>query len=144
MLIRLFQFFNIFKQNNKSYKNNLIDEFNLKESEAKFMTKIRNDLVHEGLFLDESFLKNINILSEDSNLKQLLSRTENLFKQVVLLAFYVEEIVVKYFILKLPFSNKGMEGILRLHQTSNPDEVLIFINAEFKDYEELYKQILKS
>ena len=58
------------------------------------MTKIRNDLVHEGLFLDESFLKNINILSEDSNLKQLLSRTENLFKQVVLLAFYVEEIVV--------------------------------------------------
>ena len=144
MLIRLFQFFNIFKQNNKSYKNNLIDEFNLKESEAKFIKEVRNDIVHEGLFLDESLLKNINILSEDSNLKQLLSRTENLFKQVVLLAFYVEEIVVKYFILKLPFSNKGMEGILRLHQTSNPDEVLIFINTEFKDYEELYKQILKS
>ncbi|WP_338958401.1 helix-turn-helix domain-containing protein [Fusobacterium vincentii] len=144
LLIRLFQFFDIFKEKDVNYKDALIEEFNLKESEAKFMTKIRNDLVHEGLFLDESLLKNINILSEDSNLKQLLSRTENLFKQVVLLAFYVEEIVVKYFILKLPFSNKGMEGILRLHQTSNPDEVLIFINTEFKDYEELYKQILKS
>ena len=109
MLIRLFQFFNIFKQNNKSYKNNLIDEFNLKESEAKFIKEVRNDIVHEGLFLDESLLKNIDILDENSNLKKLLFRTENLFKQVVLLAFYVEEIVIKYFILNLPFSKKDME-----------------------------------
>ena len=102
MLIRLFQFFNIFQQNNNSYKNNLIDEFNLKESEAKFIKEVRNDIVHEGLFLDESLLKNIDILDENSNLKKLLFRTENLFKQVVLLAFYVEEIVIKYFILNLP------------------------------------------
>ena len=126
-----------------NYKDALIEEFNLKESEAKFMTKIRNDLVHEGLFLDESLLKNINILEEDSNLKNLLSRTENLFKKVVLLAFYVEEIVVKYFILKLPFSNKGMEVLKGFSKTFG-FEISNSSRDEFKNYEELYKQILKS
>lgn len=143
LLIRLFQFFDIFKEKDVNYKDALIEEFNLKESEAKFITKIRNDLVHEGLFLDESLLKNINILSEDSNLKQLLSRTENLFKQVVLLAFYVEEIVVKYFILKLPFSNKGMEVFKGFSKTFG-FEISNSFSDEFKNYEELYKQILKS
>lgn len=143
LLIRLFQFFDIFKEKDVNYKDALIEEFNLKESEAKFITKIRNDLVHEGLFLDESLLKNINILSEDSNLKQLLSRTENLFKQVVLLAFYVEEIVVKYFILKLPFSNKGMEVFKDFSKTFG-FEISNSFSDEFKNYEELYKQILKS
>ena len=143
LLIRLFQFFDIFKENDTNYKNALMEEFNLKESEAKFMTKIRNDLVHEGLFLDESLLKNINILEEDSNLKNLLSRTENLFKKVVLLAFYVEEIVVKYFILKLPFSNKGMEVFKGFSKTFG-FEISNSSRDEFKNYEELYKQILKS
>lgn len=143
LLIRLFQFFDIFKENDINYKNALMEEFNLKESEAKFMTKIRNDLVHEGLFLDESLLKNINILEEDSNLKNLLSRTENLFKKVVLLAFYVEEIVVKYFILKLPFSNKGMEVFKGFSKTFG-FEISNSSRDEFKNYEELYKQILKS
>ena len=143
LLIRLFQFFDIFKENDTNYKNALMEEFNLKESEAKFMTKIRNDLVHEGLFLDESLLKNINILEENSNLKKLLSRTENLFKKVVLLAFYVEEIVVKYFILKLPFSNKGMEVFKGFSKTFG-FEISNSSRDEFKNYEELYKQILKS
>ena len=142
LLIRLFQFFDIFKKEDISYKKFLIDEFNLEESEAKFMTKIRNDLVHEALFLDESLLKNIDILDKNSNLKQLLSETENLFKQVILLAYYVEEIVVKYFISKLPFSDKGLNGIPRF--IYDFEERLLSINTEFKNYGELYKQILKS
>ena len=143
LLIRLFQFFDIFKQDNKSYKNNLIDEFNLEESEAKFIKEVRNDIVHEGLFLDESLLKNIDILDENSNLKKLLFRTENLFKQVVLLAFYVEEIVIKYFILNLPFSKKGMEVFNGLFEIFGL-EISNSLNGEFKNYEKLYKEILNS
>ena len=143
LLIRLFQFFDIFKQDNKSYKNNLIDEFNLEESEAKFIKEVRNDIVHEGLFLDESLLKNIDILDENSNLKKLLFRTENLFKQVVLLAFYIEEIVIKYFILNLPFSKKGMEVFNGLFEIFGL-KISNSLNGEFKNYEKLYKEILNS
>lgn len=143
LLIRLFQFFDIFKQDNKSYKNNLIDEFNLEESEAKFIKEVRNDIVHEGLFLDESLLKNIDILDENSNLKKLLFRTENLFKQVVLLAFYIEEILIKYFILNLPFSKKGMEVFNGLFEIFGL-KISNSLNGEFKNYEKLYKEILNS
>ncbi|MGL5049624.1 MAG: hypothetical protein ACRC6E_03210 [Fusobacteriaceae bacterium] len=75
-LVRLFQFFNIFKSNSsEKYKETLIKVFKIEEKEADFIKNIRNDIVHEGLFLDESISKNISDLNNsNSTLKDYFDR----------------------------------------------------------------------
>ncbi|WP_462351344.1 hypothetical protein [Fusobacterium varium] len=96
LLIRLLQFFEIFK-NKKTYKEALIKEFSIPKNEADFIKKIRNDLVHESLFIDESIEKNLAIVvAEESKLKNLLSITNDINKRSLIFAFYIEEIITVY------------------------------------------------
>lgn len=133
LLVRLLQFFEIFRSSNReSYRSILENKFNITDCEAIFIKKIRNDLIHEALFLDESIKKNILTLDNKSVLKQYLSKTENTLKQVIIVALYIEEIIVNYIISKLPQSNKY------LRFTNNN------INTEFKNFKEIYNQILLS
>ena len=107
-------------------------------SEAIFITKIRNDLVHGGLFLDESLNINFHFLEQTSILKVLLQKTDDLNKRVFLLAFYIEEIIVKYIISKLP-KNDNYLPILFLDFFQNREE-----NFEFHDFNRIYNEIIIS
>lgn len=95
-LLFYLHFFEIFK-NKKNYKIALIEEFLIPKEEAILITKIRNDLVHEGLYLDESIEKNL-ASSEigESFLKELLNKTNDINKKSIIFAFYIEEIITKY------------------------------------------------
>ena len=138
LLVRLLQFFDVFKAQQVYYKYNLIDKFGIEMSEAIFITKIRNDLVHEGLFLDESLNINFHFLEQTSILKVLLQKTDDLNKRVFLLAFYIEEIIVKYIISKLP-KNDNYLPILFLDFFQNREE-----NFEFHDFNRIYNEIIIS
>lgn len=138
LLVRLLQFFDVFKAQQVYYKYNLIDKFGIEMSEAIFITKIRNDLVHGGLFLDESLNINFHFLEQTSILKVLLQKTDDLNKRVFLLAFYIEEIIVKYIISKLP-KNDNYLPILFLDFFQNREE-----NFEFHDFNRIYNEIIIS
>lgn len=139
LLIRLLQFFDVFKAQQVHYKDNLINEFGIEKSEAIFIKEIRNDLVHEGLFLDESLNKNFYLLEQTSILKILLQKTDVTNKRVFLLAFYIEEIVTKYIISKLPKNNSYLPPPLFLNFFENIQE-----NCEFNDFNRIYNEIIIS
>ena len=139
LLIRLLQFFDVFKAQQVYYKDNLINEFGIEKSEAIFIKEIRNDLVHEGLFLDESLNKNFYLLEQTSILKILLQKTDVTNKRVFLLAFYIEEIVTKYIISKLPKNNSYLPPPLFLNFFENIQE-----NCEFNDFNRIYNEIIIS
>lgn len=139
LLIRLLQFFDVFKAQQVHYKDNLINEFGIEKSEAIFIKEIRNDLVHEGLFLDESLNKNFYLLEQTSILKILLQKTDVPNKRVFLLAFYIEEIVTKYIISKLPKNNSYLPPPLFLNFFENIQE-----NCEFNDFNRIYNEIIIS
>lgn len=98
-LIKLFQFINIFKNPNnekEKYKEILCNKFNIQSpEEALFITKTRNDTVHEGLFLDEAIKKNISCL-ENSNsvLKKYLDK--NMEKAPYIYVFYLEKLITDF------------------------------------------------
>ena len=139
LLIRLLQFFDVFKAQQVHYKDNLINEFGIEKSEAIFIKEIRNDLVHEGLFLEESLNKNFYLLEQTSILKILLQKTDVPNKRVFLLAFYIEEIVTKYIISKLPKNNSYLPPPLFLNFFENIQE-----NCEFNDFNRIYNEIIIS
>ena len=139
LLVRLLQFFDVFKAQRVHYKDNLVSKFGIEISEAIFITKIRNDLVHGGLFLDESLNNNFHFLEHTSTLKILLQKTDVLNKRVFLLAFYIEEIVTKYIISKLPKNDSYLPPPLFLSFFENIQE-----NCEFNDFNRIYNQIIIS
>lgn len=84
------------------YKKTLKDEFLFTEKEAKFITDIRNDIIHESLFLDESIEKNFGRLQldNDSELYGYLSSVTNSIIRGYILGIYLEEVIYKYILKK--------------------------------------------
>ena len=111
------------------YNKTLKDEFLFTEEEAKFVTNIRNDIIHESLFLDESIGKNFRRfqLDNSSRLYRYLSSVTNSIIQGYILATYLEEVIYKYILKKI----------------SKLDEEYCKNENKLKDYTDIYEQLKK-
>lgn len=111
------------------YNKTLKDEFLFTEEEAKFITNIRNDIIHESLFLDESIGKNFRRfqLDNSSRLYRYLSSVTNSIIQGYILATYLEEVIYKYILKKI----------------SKLDEEYCKNENKLKDYTDIYEQLKK-
>lgn len=115
------------------YLQTLKNEFLLPDSEAEFITNIRNSITHESLFLDESISKNLNNFNDNnSNLYSLLSRTSNSIIQAHIFSIYIEKIIYEYIFRKIPDLDSMSLGIPFI---SNRE-------SKIKDFESIFEQLI--
>lgn len=133
-LVRLFQFFDVFKADRSEiYKETLVREFNFSEKEATFIKKVRNDVLHEGLFIDESISKNIGELTNsDSILKKYFDRA--LGKESLIFGMYLQKVVTEYVKEKI-FTIDG--------ELVSKFGLPLFVNEKkiFKDFDYIFEQL---
>lgn len=117
------------------YNKTLKDEFLFTEEEAKFVTNIRNDIIHESLFLDESIEKNFGRLQldNDSELYGYLSSVTNSIIRGYILGIYLEEAIYKYILKKIPKLNELSSSLGEYSKNGN----------KLKDYTDIYEQLKK-
>ncbi|MGL6169382.1 MAG: hypothetical protein ACRC0Y_13945 [Fusobacteriaceae bacterium] len=137
-LVRLFQFINIFKDSTKKkekYKDIITKQFNVQsEDEACFITKTRNDIIHEGLFLHECINKNIKHLkNSESILKEYFEK--KIEKAPFIYAFYIEKLVTNFIERKIFSKEAGFEFTDSLFLSSK--------NNVFKDFDYILSQLIE-
>lgn len=137
-LVKLFQFINIFKDptnKREKYTNIITKQFNVQsEAEAYFITQTRNDIVHEGLFLDECINKNITYLK---NSESILNKyfEKNIENAPFIYAFYIEKLVTNFIERKIFSKEVGFEFT---HSLFLKDK-----NNIFKDFDYILSQIIE-
>ena len=132
-----FNFFETARNNpGEHFAKTLENEFGLDEIESKFIKNIRIGLVHNGLLLEESIEKNLDILKDREGELSSLMLTENEIElKTILFTLYMEKLSNQYIISKLPQIEDNNNNNSIIYDTIKNEENV------YKDYEFIYTSL---
>jgi len=124
-IVTRFQFLDIFKDKGEKFKVGVSNLLNLSDTEALFLTKIRNDIVHDAEDLKEIIDKYYDRLIETDPLRMLLESGDSSDQKALLLYLEIDRLIDAYISSKIKLDTNKLKDYNHIMEQIKNTPILI-------------------